>query len=251
LLIVNVTGSPATGNQAQFIPADLVQASFPAFLKDIADSEVKATKTVVFESLPNAGGPPAAMHTIDGHQFDGNVGEVVLLNTVEEWKIVNQTVNGAVQNGKVVTTDPPGVVDHPFHIHINPFQIVEFFDPNEVLPGTSTYKYVFVASNVPPPLILPGQCLLYIDKPETWKPCVSGPKTNLIWWDVFAIPSARAVFINNNTQSVTVPGYFKMRSRFVDFTGQYVLHCHILAHEDRGMMTVVEVVPFTTAYSHK
>jgi len=28
-----------------------------------------------------------------------------------------------------------------------------------------------------------------------------------------------------------------MRSRFVDYTGQYVMHCHILAHEDRGMMT--------------
>ncbi len=47
------------------------------------------------------------------------------------------------------------------------------------------------------------------------------------------------------------PGYFKMRSRFVDFTGTYVIHCHILAHEDRGMMTVVQVVPFTTPYSHQ
>jgi len=34
-----------------------------------------------------------------------------------------------------------------------------------------------------------------------------------------------------------------MRSRFVDYTGMYVTHCHILAHEDRGMMTVVEVRP--------
>jgi hypothetical protein len=32
-----------------------------------------------------------------------------------------------------------------------------------------------------------------------------------------------------------------MRSRFVDFPGVYVLHCHILAHEDRGMMTIVAV----------
>ena len=30
-----------------------------------------------------------------------------------------------------------------------------------------------------------------------------------------------------------------MRSRFVDFAGHYVIHCHILAHEDRGMMTIV------------
>jgi hypothetical protein len=45
-----------------------------------------------------------------------------------------------------------------------------------------------------------------------------------------------------DTCKVTIPGYFKMRSRFVDYTGQFVLHCHILAHEDRGMMELVEVV---------
>jgi FtsP/CotA-like multicopper oxidase with cupredoxin domain len=254
LLLVNVTGTAATGNQSQFIPQDQVRKAFPAFLQDITDSEVKGTKTVVFESTPT-NGSPSAMHTIDGQKFDGNVGEVVLLNTVEEWKIVNSTVNGRIGrdsgNTFVTTTDPPGVVDHPFHIHINPFQIVDFFDPNQVLPGTNTYKYVFIQSGTQPPNLLPGQCLLYYDKPDSWKPCQPLPKTNLIWWDVFAIPSARAVFINNNTQSVTVPGYFTMRSRFVDYSGQYVLHCHILAHEDRGMMTVVEVVPFTTPYSHQ
>jgi FtsP/CotA-like multicopper oxidase with cupredoxin domain len=255
LLAVNVTGTPATGNQAQFIPAAELKTVFPPFLQDITDAEVTGTKTVVFESVPTTGGPPFAMHTVNGHKFDGNVGEVIMLNTVEEWKIINSTVNGAVQGGNVVATDPPGIVDHPFHIHINPFQVVEFFDPNELLTGTSTYKYVFVKSTTQPlPVLQPGQCLMFYDKPDTWKPCDSGSKTNLIWWDVFMIPSARAVFYTDNdnkTQSVTVPGYFKMRSRFVDFPGQYVLHCHILAHEDRGMMTVVEVVPFTTAYSHQ
>ena len=82
------------------------------------------------------------MHTINGHKFDGNVGEVIMLNTVEEWKIDQQDrQRRPCKTAKSSTTDPPGVVDHPFHIHINPFQIVEFFDPNEVLPGTSTYKY--------------------------------------------------------------------------------------------------------------
>ncbi len=33
-----------------------------------------------------------------------------------------------------------------------------------------------------------------------------------------------------------------MRTRFLDFTGTFVYHCHILAHEDAGMMGVVEVV---------
>jgi FtsP/CotA-like multicopper oxidase with cupredoxin domain len=248
-LQVTVTGAAATGNQALFIPPATVDLAFPPFLADITDSEVRGTKILAFESTPT-GGSPGAKHSIDGRQFDGNVGEVVLLNNVEEWTIVNKTVNGGLQtiNGapKVVTTDPPGVVDHPFHIHINPFQITELFDPNEVLPGTTTYKYIFEGQPAP------GQCLLDITKPSSWKPCSNPPSTTgRVWWDVFPIPTGRAVFLNNNTQMVVVPGYFKMRSRFVDFTGQYVLHCHILAHEDRGMMTIVEVVPLTTPYSHQ
>ena len=33
-----------------------------------------------------------------------------------------------------------------------------------------------------------------------------------------------------------------IRMRFTDFTGKFVFHCHILNHEDNGMMAVVEVV---------
>ena len=35
---------------------------------------------------------------------------------------------------------------------------------------------------------------------------------------------------------------FTFQSNFVDFTGRYVDHCHILSHEDLGMMEIVEVV---------
>jgi FtsP/CotA-like multicopper oxidase with cupredoxin domain len=34
-----------------------------------------------------------------------------------------------------------------------------------------------------------------------------------------------------------------VRMRFTDFTGKFVFHCHILNHEDNGMMAVIEVVP--------
>lgn len=33
-----------------------------------------------------------------------------------------------------------------------------------------------------------------------------------------------------------------LKSRYVDFTGEFVLHCHILTHEDQGMMENVEIV---------
>ena len=47
-----------------------------------------------------------------------------------------------------------------------------------------------------------------------------------------------------------VPGHIKIRHRFLDFTGKYVLHCHILGHEDRGMMQLIEVVPNKTTIKH-
>jgi FtsP/CotA-like multicopper oxidase with cupredoxin domain len=42
-----------------------------------------------------------------------------------------------------------------------------------------------------------------------------------------------------------------MRSRFADYPGQFVLHCHILIHEDRGMMQLVEVKTDKPPYVHK
>jgi Multicopper oxidase len=45
--------------------------------------------------------------------------------------------------------------------------------------------------------------------------------------------------------SVSIPrgGRVVFRSRFADYTGMWVNHCHILMHEDHGMMQAVEVVP--------
>ncbi|MDQ3694927.1 MAG: multicopper oxidase family protein [Chloroflexota bacterium] len=44
--------------------------------------------------------------------------------------------------------------------------------------------------------------------------------------------------------TIPVPpnGSVVLRIRFLDFPGKFVYHCHILAHEDAGMMGVVEVV---------
>jgi len=43
--------------------------------------------------------------------------------------------------------------------------------------------------------------------------------------------------------TVVVPrnGSVTFRSRFIDFTGRFVLHCHMMNHEELGMMQVVEV----------
>ena len=72
------------------------------------------------------------------------------------------------------------------------------------------------------------------------------PGVPAIWWDVFAIPSARPELKEDGTTTY-IPGYYKMRSRFVDYPGTYVMHCHILIHEDRGMMFRVEVAELKSA----
>lgn len=299
LFSVNVTGTPATGNLAKLTTT---APSFPPFLTDIKPAEVTGTKVVTFTTGTLDGKAVFGAHTINHKKFDGEVGELVLLNTVEEWKVVNETYGPQIS--------------HPFHIHINPFQVTEIFDPNAALststgagklntdsssaavvgvgetnfttvlrPGwvlnISGQGFATVASiqddnhltltgnaggtgsgltysvNVPQyvyadsPAPLPGQCYLNPSDPSTWKPCPSVPQppaTDNIWWDVFPIPSGNAVSWAG--PSVNVPGYFKMRSRFVDYSGYYVIHCHILAHEDRGMMTVVEVSPAASPYSH-
>jgi FtsP/CotA-like multicopper oxidase with cupredoxin domain len=44
-----------------------------------------------------------------------------------------------------------------------------------------------------------------------------------------------------DTVAVPAGGTVRIRLRFEDFLGAFVYHCHILAHEDAGMMAVVEV----------
>jgi len=53
---------------------------------------------------------------------------------------------------------------------------------------------------------------------------------------------AQAARSRVDTTSVPAFGEIVIRTRFLDFTGKFFNHCHILDHEDRGMMGIVEVV---------
>jgi FtsP/CotA-like multicopper oxidase with cupredoxin domain len=231
----------------------------PPFLRDI-DDLIVITRHLRFDTVPysdrshvskGAGKPLMPVHQINDKLYsDQTVDQTMILDTAEEWKISNKTDN----------------IAHPFHIHINPFQIVDLFQPNSAEakdPNNPCYA---------DPL-----------KPETWKACRPLPRP-YVWWDTFNIPTARQEVlpcqkveacepatirphvtcmkfpVPRKDKSgvdmvdqcrVTIPGYFKFKSRFVDFTGQYVIHCHILAHEDRGMMELVQVIPRPKgAYTH-
>ena len=50
-------------------------------------------------------------------------------------------------------------------------------------------------------------------------------------------------------EQVIQTGDLSMRTRFEDYTGLYVQHCHRLNHEDNGLMTLVNVIPAVSSYA--
>lgn len=45
-----------------------------------------------------------------------------------------------------------------------------------------------------------------------------------------------------DTMPIPPGGSVTIRTRLTDFTGRFVIHCHILFHEDHGMMAPIRVV---------
>lgn len=62
-------------------------------------------------------------------------------------------------------------------------------------------------------------------------------------FQVVAINGDRRRAESHYRDSALVPpfGSLTIRHRFLDFTGMFVMHCHILFHEDHGMMELIEV----------
>ena len=114
----------------------------------------------------------------------------------------------------------------------NYFQInYEAFDPNHsrkvVLNTVDQWSLSTIgdptANNGIPPL--PHVFHIHVNPFQFQRQGPSGPET--VWKDTVLIPPGKQ--INVYTQ-------------YTDYIGAFVLHCHILDHEDLGMMEVVEVV---------
>ena len=60
-------------------------------------------------------------------------------------------------------------------------------------------------------------------------------------YQVVAI-NGEPVRVRSNEDTTRVPpfGEITMRTRYLDFPGRWVYHCHILLHEDHGMMGTVQ-----------
>ena len=200
---VITSGNPDASTNTS-MPTEKEYPELPGFLADITDEEISGRhRTVAFSMIGGPGSQPKFM--IDGEQFqEGKIDQLMLMGDAEEWTLTNNSLNGIM---------------HPFHIHINPFQITEIFDPRTMTEGQKL--------------------------PQPW-----------VWGDVIAIPPAVQQTVDGKPavdaagNPIVTKGYVKIRSRFVDFPGTFVLHCHILGHEDRGMMQMVEVKDNKTIKRH-
>jgi FtsP/CotA-like multicopper oxidase with cupredoxin domain len=66
-----------------------------------------------------------------------------------------------------------------------------------------------------------------------WVVKINGQPIDPYWADTIPLPAGG---------SPTAPTSVTFCSRFVDFAGSYVMHCHMLVHEDMGMMQTIEVI---------
>jgi len=174
-LVVAAPKPPAKGKAA----APAVATGFPTvaqwpkmpwYLRDLP-AKVDATQDLTFQMSAGAG-DPATVFTINNVQYDDKcVNVTTKLDTVDQWNVHNSSP-----------------LKHPFHIHTNPFQLIN--------DGTTTYQ-------APYP-----------------------------WQDTIALPAG----------TTTAPASVELRHRYLEFTGEYVLHCHFMGHEDRGMMFGVQTV---------
>lgn len=199
IFYVNVTGTPVKPPNGAF-PSQSQWAVLPKYLQDLPapgpgdiTNPGSPVKFQQWAKTDPVNGLPHLM--INNKQFEETgpiVDQCMPLNGLQDWVLENYTTG----------------VAHPFHIHVNPFQIVEIDTPSLNADKTAaTYsKYT--------------------------------PSSDYIWQDVIAIPVGVVA-----TDGTNYPGKVVIRQRYPDFTGTFVLHCHILPHEDRGMMQLVRIVP--------
>lgn len=172
---------------------------------DIGEAEVAGNGTQELTFFIDVSTPDTqfevgnTLNTADVKPYDpGRIDRALPLGKAQEWTLQSHFVS------------------HPFHIHVNPFQIVSITDPNGK--DVSAAGAVDDAGGQPPDPQYPGL-------KGVWKDTL---------WIKSLLPQAPA----GSSGIYTI----KLRTRYQRYIGEFVLHCHILDHEDQGMMQNVAVV---------
>lgn len=165
---------------------------------DLEDKDVTGRQELTFLIDPSV---TPAMLGIGGATWEPRpydpkrIDRVLQLGGVDEWTLQSHFIS------------------HPFHIHVNPFQIVRILDPS--------------GRDVSAPGAID-------DAGGASDPQYPGLKG--VWKDT--------IWVKSLIPQVEPPGGIYtvvLRTRYERYIGEYVLHCHILDHEDQGMMENVRV----------
>jgi FtsP/CotA-like multicopper oxidase with cupredoxin domain len=140
---------------------------------------------------------------------------------------------------------------HPFHIHVNPFQIVEIKDPfDRDVSGEDAIDW---ASGINPGKIDPNTF-----DPNTFDPSKNPDVANIdleyrglkgVWRDTIWVkapltqPVMDALMAVKDESKRPKSRFYTIvvRTHYQRFPGDFVMHCHILDHEDQGMMQNVSI----------
>jgi len=150
---------------------------------------------------------------------DDEHGSRMLVNTAEEWALFNSSMMMWAQTDRERFSQPGS-----YSNHYRSFPVVRAEGQRRFAEDKS-FMIAGKANDHPFHIHINPMWVLRIDVPDE-----NGELHNIlpepVWMDTVPIPrnGGRVVF----------------RSRFDDFTGKWVNHCHVLQHEDLGMMQEVK-----------
>ena len=214
-------GTPVSGDLSDYLKAQLTaaaNANMPADVRakvtadlanglklasfvphpDVADSEVTGTQTLTFNI--DVSQINEVFFQIDGQPYDPNrIDRTLMLGGVDEWTLKSNFVS------------------HPFHIHVNPFQIVKIIAPD----GKTDVSAPGAVDN--------------FAKDSNGNPVIDPEYPGLkgVWKDT--------LFVKNLFSGASGQYTIVVRTRYERYIGDFVLHCHILDHEDQGMMQNIRI----------
>jgi len=197
-------------DESMNLPATL--PPLPDFLRPIVPS--RPPQTVQFQIIPDSPNPLPAPNSSFAIYAAGKNGDAPMQfnESCAVWSEPIGPDSGEEWTLSQNLNNFGGAPLHVFHIHTNPFQVVSTYVNNKPVSYDTCPKLIG----------------------DTTAPCVQP-----IWMDSLTLPDNSA---NGNLPSVQPVGAAVIRQRFEDYTGPYVIHCHFLGHEDRGMMVAIQTV---------
>jgi spore coat protein A len=194
--------------------------SFGPFTTLAASSAVRQRNVLLTEIMDPETNEPA-MALLNARPFDTEELERPVVDTLEQWNIINLTAD-----------------THPIHIHLVQFQPLD----RQRIDAERYLLDVFGVSELTPDRI--GSGTMPFPPPDAY---ATGPRRGPQafesgWKDTVQAHPGMVTRVLVPFGPKAAPGIPFGGSQVTPFTGRYVWHCHILDHEDNEMMLPYEVV---------